>query len=127
LVRSRHDGVCFDRIEPAFQRYVAKPVVSRHEIWSFRHRISHMPTGKILRLIVSANATIIWTADHWAHTNASDTVNNHTLSLWFADLPTEQLPAGGEVEFTFFWNGDRRWEGKNFLIAIDGAHPAVQP
>jgi len=126
LVRSRHDGVCFDRIEPAFQRYVVKPVVSRHEIWSFRHRIRRMRTGKILRLIVSANATIIWTADHWAHTNASDTANNHTLSLWFADLPTERLPANGEVEFTFFWISDRRWEGKNFLIAIDGAHPAAQ-
>jgi glucoamylase len=26
LVRSRHDGVCFDRVEPAFQRYVVNPV-----------------------------------------------------------------------------------------------------
>ena len=26
LVRSAHDGVCFDRVEPAFQRYVVNPV-----------------------------------------------------------------------------------------------------
>ena len=26
LVRSRHDGVCFDRVESAFQRYVLNPV-----------------------------------------------------------------------------------------------------
>ena len=25
LVRSRHDGVCFDRVEPAFRRYVVEP------------------------------------------------------------------------------------------------------
>ena len=25
LVRSAHDGVCFDRVEPAFQRYVVQP------------------------------------------------------------------------------------------------------
>ncbi|HEX5398200.1 MAG TPA: glycoside hydrolase family 15 protein, partial [Verrucomicrobiae bacterium] len=37
LVRSHRDGVCFDRVEPAFQRFVAKPVPSRHEIWSLRH------------------------------------------------------------------------------------------
>src|SRR5256886_13020123 len=29
LVRSRHDGVCFDRVEPAFQRYVVNPVQSQ--------------------------------------------------------------------------------------------------
>ena len=44
LVRSRHDGVCFDRIEPAFQRYVAKPVTSRHEMWTLRHQIRQHPT-----------------------------------------------------------------------------------
>jgi glucoamylase len=37
LVRSAHDGICFDRVEPAFQRYVLNPVASQHEIWSFRH------------------------------------------------------------------------------------------
>src|SRR6516162_470996 len=33
LVRSRHDGLCIDCVEPAYQRYVAKPVQSRYEIW----------------------------------------------------------------------------------------------
>src|SRR3989440_560750 len=37
LVRSRHDGVCFARVEPAFQRYVLDPVQSHYEIWSLRH------------------------------------------------------------------------------------------
>src|SRR5262245_29528191 len=46
LVRSRHDGVCFDRIDPAFQRYVVNPVQSRHEIWSLRHPLRRMPRGR---------------------------------------------------------------------------------
>ena len=29
LVRSRHDGVCFDRVEPAFQRYVLQSGAER--------------------------------------------------------------------------------------------------
>ncbi len=37
LVRSYHDGVCFDRIEPAFQRYVRQPLPIRREIWGFRY------------------------------------------------------------------------------------------
>jgi len=31
LVRSAHDGVCFDRVEPVFQRYAVKPVKNSHE------------------------------------------------------------------------------------------------
>src|SRR5205814_7907169 len=41
LVRSRHDGVCFDRVEAAFQRYVLNPLPSRYEIWSLRYSIQH--------------------------------------------------------------------------------------
>src|SRR5947208_5139610 len=59
LVRSRHDGVCFDRIEPAFQRYVVNPVPSRYEIWSLRHPLRRVSQGKILRILVAAEATIV--------------------------------------------------------------------
>src|SRR5881296_3799899 len=53
LVRSRHNGVCFDRVEPAFQRYVVNPVQSRHEIWNLRHPLRRMARGKILRIILA--------------------------------------------------------------------------
>src|SRR5256884_915052 len=33
LVRSRHDGVCLDRVEPAYQRYAVNRVPNRFEIW----------------------------------------------------------------------------------------------
>ncbi len=69
LVRSAHDGVCFDRVQPVFQRYVADPVASRHEIWSFRHPLRRMPQGTILRFILAADATIDWSSNEWASTN----------------------------------------------------------
>jgi len=59
LVRSRPDGVCIDRVEPAFQRYVVNPVPGQHEIWTPRHRLQRMPRGKILRIILEAEATIV--------------------------------------------------------------------
>src|SRR5881396_2674703 len=73
LVRSRHDGVCFDRVEPAYQRYVVNPVGSRYEIWSLRHPLRRISRGKILRIILAAEATIVWSTDDWARTNQSDT------------------------------------------------------
>ncbi len=118
LVRSAHDGICFDRVEPAFQRYVVKPVRNRHEIWSFRHPSRRMWPGKILRIIVTAEAAIVWSADNWASTNSVDTINDSKLNLWFADLPTGKCPGGSVIEFTFFWKQDQRWEGRNYSVAV---------
>jgi glucoamylase len=122
LVRSAHDGICFDRVEPAYQRYVAAPVRSRHEIWTLRHRPRHISPQKILRLIVEREATIVWTADAWATTNRMTAEKNRTLDVWFADLSTEECPIGSRVEFTFFWTPEQRWEGTNFsTLVVDRA------
>jgi len=118
LVRSAHDGVCFDRVEPAFQRYVVKPAGSRREMWSARHSIRRMPAGKILRLVVGADATVVWSANGWADTNRTETAPVGALQLWFADLPTEHCPDGAAVEFTFLWNAEQRWEGRNYTVAV---------
>jgi len=118
LVRSRHDGVCFDRVEPAFQRYVVNPVQSRHEIWSVRHPLRRMPHGKILRIILAADATIVWSTDDWARTNSSDTIHEGELNLWFADFPTEEWSGGSVFEFTIFWKRDQRSQGRNWQVNI---------
>jgi hypothetical protein len=57
--------------------------------------------GKILRLIVAAEATIVWSADNWASTNKMETTPVSALNVWFADLPTEKCPDGSVIEFTF--------------------------
>ncbi len=118
LVRSRHDGVCFDRIEPAFQRYVVNPVQSRHEIWSLRHPLRRMRRGKILRILLAAEATIVWSTDDWARTNRTDTIHESGLNLWFADFPTAELPVGSVIAFTCFWKRDQRWEGRNWQVNV---------
>src|SRR5437660_11078554 len=118
LVRSRHDGVFFDRIEPAFQRYVVNPKQSRHEIWSLRHRLQRVSRGKILRMILAAEATIVWSTDDWARTNRSDTAHESGLNLWFADFPTSECPAGWAFTFTSFWKRDQRWEGRHWQVSV---------
>jgi glucoamylase len=118
LVRSAHDGVCFDRIEPAFQRFVAEPVTSRHEIWSLRHPIRRMPHGKILRLILAAEATVVWSDDQWKATKKTDASGVNVLNVWFADFPTNTIPDGSVIEFTFFWKEAQRWEGTNYSVTV---------
>ena len=118
LVRSRSDGVCFDRIEPAFQRYVASPIKSRHEFWSFRHPLRRMFQGSILRILTMTQATVVWTVDRWASTQQSEMTRESSLGLWSSDLPTQECPMGSLVEFTFYWPEAGCWEGRNFAVAI---------
>jgi glucoamylase len=118
LVRSRHDGVCFDRVEPAFRRYALNPVQSRYEIWTLRHPIRRMWRGKILRIILAADATIVWSRSDWAKTNESGTSHESGLNLWFTDLPTVEWPFGSVLAFTLFWKRDQRWENRNWQVNV---------
>ena len=119
LVRSRHDGVCFARVEAAFQRYVRNPVQSRHEIWSLRHPLRRVARGKTLRLILAAEATIVWSRDDWAHAHQSDTTQESGLDLWFADFPSAEWPPASAIAFTLFWKREQRWAGRNWQVDVE--------
>lgn len=120
LVRSAHDGICFDRVDPVFQRYVVNPVANQCEIWTFRHPIRRMLAGRILRLILSADALIVWSASDWTTTNTTDATSLSALNVWFADLPTQGCPDGVVIELTFFWKDAQRWEARNYSVVVNG-------
>src|SRR6058998_2761438 len=118
LVRSRHDGVCFDRVESAFRRYVLNPSPSRYEIWSLRYPVQRVYRGKILRMVLAAPATIVWSTNDWASTERLDATHESELSLWYADFPTAEWPQGTVFAFTVFWKPDQRWEDRNWQVNI---------
>ncbi len=118
LVRSRKDGICFDRVEPVFNRYVVNKAISRYDIWSFRHDIKFIPKGNVLRIIIGSDAFVIWSADGWVSTDKYESKKDKILNLWYVDLPTEKLSENCEVLFTFFWKKVQRWEGTNFSVVI---------
>jgi glucoamylase len=118
LVRSCHDGACIDRVGPAFQRYVLHPVQSNYEIWTLRYPARRVSRGKILRIILAARGTVVWSTDGGASTNLLDTVHESRLDLWFADFPTADWPDSSTLTFTFFWKGDQRWEGRDWQVKI---------
>jgi glucoamylase len=118
LVRSYRDGVCFDRVEPAFQRYVVEPKPIQLEIWSFRHQLRSIAVGRNLRTVIAAEATVVWSSDGWATTNHFATTKVDDLDLWFSDLPAATLLSGIAVEFTFFWVAAQQWEGQNWRVQV---------
>jgi glucoamylase len=103
LVRSRADGVPFDRIAPAYERYVEKRTGSEIEMWTCTHRRARIAAGKTLRVITGRAAVIHWRASSGA--GGEVTANETALGLWFADLPIAKASAGTEIEFTLHCGG----------------------
>jgi glucoamylase len=118
LVRSRRDGVVFDRVEPAHQRYVVAPRPSHYEIWSFRHQTRQIPPTKTLRLFIGARALVRWTSDEWREAHDLDSKSSGFSDLFVANIPTSGLPSGTAIEFTFHWTEVDSWEGRNFSVSI---------
>jgi glucoamylase len=118
LVRSRHDGMCFERVEPAYRRYVQEPTGSGVEIWIERFQIRRMQPGKTLRIIVHEETTITWSFDNWAVTNTTGTKPVAALGLWFVDLETRALKEGTVIGFAFVGKpGDDR-HGERYSVKV---------
>ena len=115
LVRSCKDGKEFDCIPGVHERYVKNPVKSQREIWTLAHQPLTIRGGNKLRLIIAFPATVHWSYDGWQTTH-DETARDSGWNCWFADLPTERLPAGATVVFTFRW--EDRWEGRDYSVEI---------
>jgi len=117
LQRSLNDGRIFDLSPQTVQRYLIDKTVSPRLTWRYNHKIRSLPTGKFLRVELMASATVHWTCDDWR--TATDTVTDDAgLGIHWADLPTQTLPEGSLVTFTFHWSVANRWESVNFEVQI---------
>ena len=121
LVRSHKDGVCFDRPEPVYQRYVKNKTTSDVEMWTFSHQLTAIKAGTKLRIIAAAHGSVHWSGDGWNSVGDVE-MQNTRFGCWFADLETSRLRPGANVVFTFRWN--EKWEGRDFAVSIRSS-PAV--
>lgn len=115
LVRSREKGMCIDRVEPVYERYVKNKVESQLEIWTFAYQCPQIRAGKNLRIITHAPAAVRWSFDKWNTTQDTEATNTG-IGCWFADLPAAELEPGAAIVFTF--RGIDKWEWKHFRVII---------
>jgi len=117
LRRSLTDGRIFDMPPQTVKRYLVDKTVSPRLTWRYNNKIRSFPIGKILRVEVLASATVHWTCDDWR--TVTDTATRDAgLGIHMADLPTETLPEGSRITFTFHWSLANRWEGADFMVRI---------
>jgi glucoamylase len=117
LRRSLRDGKVFDQAPQTGQRYVVEKRKATHFEWRFNNKCRTMPTGKNLRLVLPASALVHWSFDGWQ--KVTDTNTRDPLGVYIADLPSNQLPVGREIVFTFYWMREQRWEGVNYSVAVE--------
>ncbi|HSB06474.1 MAG TPA: glucan 1,4-alpha-glucosidase [Thermodesulfobacteriota bacterium] len=118
LCRSLHEGYVFDMPRQTVERYVVKKTASPHAIWNFGDRCRSIPIGKILRLELFSPATVHWSSDGWSTFQDIEARDTH-LGIFVADLPTDRLPAGTMVHFTFYWLEETRWEKVDYSVIVE--------
>ena len=117
LRRSLRDGKIFDQPSQPAQRYLVEKKTSQIFPWRFNNKVRSLPCGKNLRISILAPARVHWSVDGWTTNNDLQTADSR-LGIHFVDLPTNQLPVGRRIDFTFLW-ADGRWEGTNFTVGVE--------
>ncbi len=117
LRRSLHDGRLFDQPPQTVHRYLKEKTVSPRLTWRFNHKLRSLPPGQLLRIELMAPAVIHWTADDWKTCQDLKT-HDAGLKIHLADLPTQSLPEGKQIKFTFYWPDASHWEGNDFMVRI---------
>lgn len=117
LARSLSDASVFDMPPQTVERYIRSQHPSPHAIWRFNRKLRSMTAGKTLRVESQAPSLVHWSSDSWKTAHDIRGADS-ALGIWYVDLPTDDLPVGSQIDFTFYWPGDDRWEGTNFTVRV---------
>jgi glucoamylase len=117
FLRSVSDNAVFAMPHQTVRRYLEEKVTYSYAIWRFGHECKTIEPGKILRIQSHSAAKIRWSIDAWKTFHNVET-RDSGLGVLYADIPTDNLPEGCIVEFTFYWPSAGVWEGTNFKVEI---------
>ena len=113
LRRSLAEGRVYDLPEQTWQRYVVERTESPRVLWGLNHRRRTMPAGKILRIQADSPGRVTWHAGSDGRGRTVE-LRDTGLGMYYADLPTADLPVGAEVRFHFRspkgkWINKKEW------------------
>jgi glucoamylase len=117
LAQSLEIDRIFDMPPQTVQRYARGNVSCPFAMWRFNHKIRTMAPGRTLRVEAQARFVLQWTCGNNRPRQECEGIDT-TIGVWFADLAAELLPAGSEVQFTFYWPDADRWEGTSYSVSV---------
>jgi len=117
LLRSLHEKRVWDMPPQPVERYQQRKTAATFAIWAFAQQRKFVPQGRNLRIDCLDHAKVRWTSDCWK-TSAEIETTDSSFGIHHAMLSTAALPAGANVEFTFYWPQAHKWEGRNFRLIV---------
>ncbi len=117
LCRSLQDKAIFDMPAATKKRYLQEKTTALHALWRFDDAVASVPKGKIIRIESNEPFTLHWSANDWKTTQDSVCLPSDFQTYYF-DIPTANMATTNTIIFTFRWQKNDRWEGKNFEIQI---------
>jgi glucoamylase len=113
LLRSCLDQEVFDLIPEVVARYRSGKTQSEVEFWLPIHPIRHARKNHTLRICAPEAFRLRWSADNWKTWKDSESratgVRGDYVDLSPVDFQSK-------VEFTFFWPGRNKWDGRNHCV-----------
>ena len=117
LLRSEHDKAVFDLLAPVCRRYSGNKAATDMQVWTFKQKLRELHPQQTLRVEVYAPSRLHWTSDNW--TTIQDIPLSHAgLGVYAHEFMSGQFNNHATIKFTFYWVLERRWEGRDFSIAV---------
>jgi glucoamylase len=118
LLRSVSDNRVFDMIPEVAERYLGdRKARQLFEIWKPNRQVRAVKRGYTLRIQVPVAFRLHWSANDWQ--SVEDNLSSPpVLGFHFVDIPicpAQQAP----IRFTFYWVVENRWEGRDYVVAIE--------
>lgn len=104
-----------DIVTPARRRYTEGVALEPAFVWSHRHQITKIASGRALRVQLPRPGAVHYTFDDWKSYRDVEAVDT-TLGVWVADVPCQKLPPGTDFSWTAHYVTG--WEGKNYALSV---------
>jgi glucoamylase len=121
LLRSTVDGEVYDCISVVKERYGVAPGTRKFkstvEIFQTSRPISTLPAGMTLRVVDTVRFRAVYTVDDWKTTLTKES-RPVGYAGFYLDIETAEGQTG-KIELTFYWPGQDKWLGRNFVVAVE--------
>jgi glucoamylase len=105
-----------DIVLPARKRYTEGASHEPAFVWSHKHQITRLTPGRRLRVQLPRPGAVHYSFDEWKTFSDVEAIDT-TLGVWVAEIPSNKLAAGSEVQWTAHYMTG--WEGKNYSISVE--------
>lgn len=108
-----------DRPAATWARYGAVRPEIDHVVWGPNARPLRLRAGQALSIALLAPALVHWGVNGWEEVAE---VNTHDIGLnvHVVELPVSGLKGGESIQFTFRWQANDSWEGRNYEVLVEG-------